>query len=287
MCGRSSSTRSVSVRIVRAAPGSASARWARVSSSPTWMVSQGRPWSRSGRRRCARVSAARASSMSRLVKCDARRRHVRERACRVVTEALPPRRAPAPPVRVRPASRQAPCFAARSASCACARMTTSAARLASPASTPSVRSSVALSVAPSSACAVPRRTSAAGLHPLCRGELIERQIAVGERLLDTVGHHARPQVGDPGLDRGAAIRERVRRGCPLGESEPPLGIRRPARQRSDPGSLDGECGVLPQLIIAEPPQPLVQGLHPAVVVERQCKASTKPATVSVSPAACP
>ena len=102
-------------------------------------------------------------------------------------------------------------------------------------------------------------------------ELIERQIGVGERLLDTVAHHVRPQRGDPGLDRGAAIRERDRRGRTLGESEPPLGIRGPPRQRTEPGSEDGECGVPPQLVIAEPPQPLLHGLHPAVVVERQRK----------------
>jgi hypothetical protein len=94
-------------------------------------------------------------------------------------------------------------------------------------------------------------------------ELIKRQIGVGERLLDTVGHHARPQRGDPGLDRGAAIRERERRGRTLGASQPPLGIRGPPRQRADPGSIDGECGVAHQLVIAEPPQPLLQGLQAA------------------------
>ena len=104
-----------------------------------------------------------------------------------------------------------------------------------------------------------------------RGELIQRQIGVGERLLDTVRHHVRPQGGDPGLDRGAAIRERDRRGCPVGESEPPLGLCRPPRQRADPGSVDGERGVPRQLVVAEPAEPLLQGLHPAVVVERQRK----------------
>ena len=81
----------------------------------------------------------------------------------------------------------------------------------------------------------------------------------------------RPQGGDPGLDRGAAIRERDRRGCPVGESEPPFGICRPARQRAHPGSKNGERGVAPQLVIAEPPQPLLQGLDPAVVVDGQGK----------------
>ena len=108
--------------------------------------------------------------------------------------------------------------------------------------------------------------------PTVRGELIESQIAVGERLLDTVGHHSRPQSGDPGLDRGAAVRERDRRGRPLGESEPPLGICRAACQGSDPGCLNGECGIPPQVVIAEPAQPLLHGLHPAVVVQRQSKA---------------
>ena len=40
-CGRCSSTCSVSVKTVRAAAASPSARWARVSSRPTWMLSQG------------------------------------------------------------------------------------------------------------------------------------------------------------------------------------------------------------------------------------------------------
>ena len=140
---------------------------------------------------------------------------------------------------------------------------------------PAVRSSVARSVAPSSACAVPRSASAAGLQPLVGRELLEREVGVGERLLDAVGHHPRSQVGDPGLDRGASIRERDRRGRAVGESEPPLCLCRPSRQRSDPGSNDRKGGVSPQLVIAEPAQPLLQGLHTAVVVHRQCQGVDK------------
>ncbi len=43
----------------------------------------------------------------------------------------------------------------------------------------------------------------------------------------------------------------------------------PSRQRADPGSVDGERRIPRQLVVAEPPEPLLQGLHAAVVVERQ------------------
>ena len=136
-------------------------------------------------------------------------------------------------------------------------------------STAAVRSSVARSVAPSSACATPR-TSERGRHPAALGgELIERQIGVGERPLDAVGHHVRPQGGDPRLDRRAAVRERDRRGRTVGEREPALGLRGPPGQHADPGSVDGERRVAHQVVVAEPPEPLLQGLHAAVVVERQ------------------
>ncbi len=100
-------------------------------------------------------------------------------------------------------------------------------------------------------------------------ELIQRHIGVGERLLDTVRHHVRTQRGDPRLDRGAAVRELDLRGCPVGEGEPALGILGPPRQRTPPGSKDGERGVLHQLVVAEPPEPLLHGLQAAVVVERR------------------
>ena len=208
--------------------------------------------------------------LSRLVECDARRRHMRERARRVVAEAgllderlCRPRALP----RLAPGSllgreERELCLCEIDLLGGAGRQPCLDGR----------RQVVRRTIG----CAEQRMRNASqqecGTDPITlRGELIQRQIGVGERLLDTVRHHVRPQGGDPGLDRGAAIRERDRRGCPVGESEPPLGIRRPARQRADPGSENGERGVPPQLVIAEPPQPLLQGLHPAVVVERQRK----------------
>ena len=228
------------------------------------------PWSSSGPQTVRARQRRAGIVLSGLVQCDARRRHVRQRARRVVAEARivderlcrrrsSPSLAPGSLLgreecelrlrEVRPPRRR---------------------RRRVPVSTAAVRSSVARSVAPSSACATPRRSATADPTTL-RGQLIQRQIGVGERLLDTVRHHVRPQGGDPGLDRRAAIRERDRRGCPVSESEPALGICGPARQRADPGTDNGECGVSPQLVIAEPSEPLLQGLHPAVVVDRQGK----------------
>ena len=91
-----------------------------------------------------------------------------------------------------------------------------------------------------------------------RRELIQRHIGVGERLLDTVRHHVRAQRGDPRLDRGAAVRERDLRGRPVGEGEPALGVLGSPRQRTPPGSEDGERRVLHELVVAEPPEPLLQ-----------------------------
>ena len=69
-----------------------------------------------------------------------------------------------------------------------------------------------------------------GRPPVTLGrEQAQRPIGVGERPLDTVGHHVRPQGGDPGLDRGAAVRERKRGGRPVSESEPSLGLCSAAR----------------------------------------------------------
>ena len=101
-----------------------------------------------------------------------------------------------------------------------------------------------------------------------RRQLIQRRIGVGERLLDTVRHHVRAQRGDPRLDRGAAVRERDPRRRAVGEGEPALGLLGPPRQRTPPGPVDGERGVLRELVVAEPPEPLLHGLQTAVVVER-------------------
>ena len=61
----------------------------------------------------------------------------------------------------------------------------------------------------------------------------------------------------------------MRRGRAVGQSEPALGLFRPARQRTYPGSIDGERGIPRQLVVAEPPEPFIQRLHSAVVMERQ------------------
>ena len=84
-------------------------------------------------------------------------------------------------------------------------------------------------------------------------------------------HHVRAQGCDPRLDRGAAIRERDRRGRPVCESQQPLGIFRPPGQHTDPGAVDGERRILHQLVLTEPPEPFLHGLHPAVEVERQAR----------------
>ena len=63
--------------------------------------------------------------------------------------------------------------------------------------------------------------------------------------------------------------ERDRRGGSVGEREPPLGLGGPRREHAEPCSGDRQRGVPPQLVLAEPPQPLLQGLHAAVVVQRQ------------------
>ena len=87
MCGRRSSTRSVSSMVARAAPGSANVRWARVSSSATWIVSHGSPWSSSGRRRCAPRERRAGVLGPPLMECDACGCHVYDRARRVSSTA--------------------------------------------------------------------------------------------------------------------------------------------------------------------------------------------------------
>ena len=79
----------------------------------------------------------------------------------------------------------------------------------------------------------------------------------------------RAQRRDPRLDRGAAFRERDPRGCPVGECEPALGLVRSPGQRPPPRSVDGERRVLHELVVAEPLEPLLEGLHAAVVIERR------------------
>ena len=100
-------------------------------------------------------------------------------------------------------------------------------------------------------------------------ELLERPVGVGERLLHAVGHHVRAQGGDPGLDRGAAVGERDRRGGPVRDREPPLGLGGTAGQHPEPPAVDRERRVACQLLRAEPPQPLLRRVHAAVVVVRQ------------------
>ena len=102
-----------------------------------------------------------------------------------------------------------------------------------------------------------------------RRELIDRQVAVGHRPVDAVRHHPRAQDRDPRLDRLAPVRERDRRRRALGEREPSLRLAGPARKRPEPGALDRERRITPQVVLTEPPQPPIQGLHPTVVVGRQ------------------
>ena len=109
-----------------------------------------------------------------------------------------------------------------------------------------------------------------GRHPPApRSELRDRQIPVHDGPIGTVRHHRRAQDRHPGVDRRAAIRKRDPRRRPLGEREPALGLCGAAGQRPEPPSHHGERGVAPQLVLAEPAQPPVQGLQPAVVVGRQ------------------
>ena len=200
----------------------------------------------------------------------------------------PPRRALAPPVRVALLRPRLPAGREERELCLRRDDDRSTAPTGHPLLDDAVRSSVARSVAPSNACATPRTRSATGIQPLLGGELVERQIGVGERLLDTVGHHARPQRGDPGLDRGAAIRERERRGRPVGETEPPLGIGGPPRQRADPGCrrrrVRGTAAARHRRTTPATPPGSPSGRRSTV---GSARASTRPATVSVSPAACP
>ena len=87
MSGRSSSTSSASLRVVRAAPASPSARWTRVSSSPTC---DGYPWNAVVEHRPQAVGTCQRRAdilRPRLVERDTCRRDVHDRARRVVAEA--------------------------------------------------------------------------------------------------------------------------------------------------------------------------------------------------------
>ncbi len=107
----------------------------------------------------------------------------------------------------------------------------------------------------------------AGSPVACRGELLESALRVCERAFHAVRHHVRAQIGDPGLDRDAAVRERDGRGGPIGEGEPPLGLGRPPGQRAEPGAEDGERGEPYQVGLVEPCEPPLEGLHAPAVVE--------------------
>ena len=61
------------------------------------------------------------------------------------------------------------------------------------------------------------------------------------------------------------------RGGSVGECEPALGLLGSPRQRPPPGSKDGKRGVVHELVVTEPPEPLLQRLQAAVVVERRAK----------------
>ena len=123
---------------------------------------------------------------------------------------------------------------------------------------------------------MPRMTSAVGSPVASRGEQLEGPLRVRERALDAVRHHGRAQSGDPGLDRGAAVRERDGRGGPIGEREPSLGIGRPPGQRAHPGAEDGDRGEPHQVVVVEPLEPLLEGLQAPAVVEPQCEPGDQP-----------
>ena len=199
------------------------------------------------------------------------------------------RRSPVPPVRVRrPRPRRLAWPRGARAVPAPAGTSSPGAPRACAAVMDAFRSSVSRSVAPSSPCATPRIRSAAGNPPTSRWEPIERQIRVGERTFDTVPHHVRAQRRDPRLDRGAAIRQRARRGRPVGERQQPLRIRRAAR------SARGSTLRRRRVQDAAPARPrrTTRATPPRSASGRRSRAaargaSSRPATVSVSPAACP
>ena len=80
-------------------------------------------------------------------------------------------------------------------------------------------------------------------------------MGVGQRPLGAVGHHVRAQIGGPGRDRGAAVRQRDGRGGSLGQGEPPGGLGRPPCQRPEPGADDSQGRELHQVLVAEPAKP--------------------------------
>ena len=241
-----------------------------MSSSPTWTVTQGRPWSSIGRRRWARASAARASSVPRLVERDARRRHMHERARRVVAEArLLDERLCRPRVLAR-ASSQAPCFAARSASCACARKTSSTVPSA-PAPARSLPRGRPLRDRLRRAARAQRLGRAArSASRRSPGELLQRQTrrrrAPARRRSASCAPAASATQGsivalpsESGIAEVAPSARASHRSASAG---------RPVSARNQ-APIDGERGVPHQLVVAEPAEPLLQGLHAAVVVERQ------------------
>ena len=204
----------------------------------------------------------------RLVERDTRRRDVHDRARRVVAEArlfderlLPPVRVALPRPRLLPWPRGARAAPAPGRPLRRCRWPSPARRLQE--APPRTIGRAEQGVRNSSA-------EECGRDPnTVRRELIQRQIGVGERLLDPLRHHVRAQRGDPRLDRGAAVRERDLRSRPVGEGEPALSVLGSPRQRTPPGSIDGERGVVHKLVVAEPPEPLLHGLQAAVVVERR------------------
>ena len=255
---------------MRAAAASPSARWARVSSSPTWTAEPGEGVVEQGPQAVGARQRRAGIRLPPLVERDARRRDVHDARSSSSRRGPPPRRAPAPARALAPGlvpgalpRREERELRLRDVDTPPRR------RWPAPSSTAAARSARARSAAPSSAWAMPRTSSAAGSPVASRGEQLERPLRVRERALDAVRHHGRAQSGDPGLDRGAAVRERDGRGGPIGEREPSLGLGRPPGQRAHPGAEDGERGEPHQVVVVEPPEPLLEGLHAPAVVERQ------------------
>ncbi len=225
MSGRSSSTRSVSVRTVRAAADlgeremGASELEPDLDGQPGKAVVEQRPQAVGARQRRAGIL------VSRLVERDAGRRHVRDRARRVVAEA---RLLDERLCRPRVSAGLAPgALLGREERelCLCDEDVLDGAG-GQPVSTAAARSSLARSVAPSSACATPRVRSATGIQALSDGSWSSARFGVGERLLDAVSASCAPAGWRP---RARSWRCRPRAGSPRSRRRRGRATARPPR----------------------------------------------------------
>ena len=70
---------------------------------------------------------------------------------------------------------------------------------------------------------------------------------------------------------GTAVGQRDVGGRPIGDGEEPLRLGGTSGHRSDPARVDGQGREPAEVRVAEPRQPLLEGLHPAVVMRREAK----------------